>query len=544
MSRLLVFLCLSLLFGIAQAQLPAPEYQKGKATLSGTIVNYNPSENLDFRIGAPNILMGAATTLYPTIDADGAFKIDIPVYHDTQVRMCIGKADLVFLVSPDKETGVSINLNAPQGKQFVFSGQYASINNEWCQPELITKIPPIYSDEEMLDSIADIDANEFKKRCLDRYKRYTEHNNTQLQFSEDARTLANLTCAFDCLENLQTAHYCLQTAYQKKNNITREKAFGVFYDILLPDDFHNYLKDFPVNHPLAFYCYNYRNVVYAGFYTSKNDQLEFENYLLANASLTKEDRSFIEQYVTTFKAGEQFKQRNTLMDIEMKYSEEREKFVWQLFTQAKERLSNMVQDSTCQFVDYLRAIYMRSSFYNLMPLTQQQEIMASEITTPIFLGIIQDMNQQMQPRQKAATKQFTVCETPKVPEKDLLTALIARHKGKVQFIDFWATWCGGCRQIIKEYEPLKKEMDKDKIAFVYLTGPSSIKKTWEILIQDIAGEHYWLNKEEWGYLWEHFQMKGLPMYLVIDKQGNIAKRFTHITAKELKDLLEQEINKE
>lgn len=103
MSRLLVFLCLSLLFNIAQAQLPAPEYQKGKATLIGKIVNYNPSENLDFRIGAPNILMGAATTLYPTIDADGTFKIDIPVYHDTQVRMCIGKADLVFLVSPDKK---------------------------------------------------------------------------------------------------------------------------------------------------------------------------------------------------------------------------------------------------------------------------------------------------------------------------------------------------------------------------------------------------------------------------------------------------------
>lgn len=40
-----------------------------------------------------------------------------------------------------------------------------------------------------------------------------------------------------------------------------------------------------------------------------------------------------------------------------------------------------------------------------------------------------------------------------------------------------------------------------------------------------------------------FQMVGLPMYLLIDKQGNIVKRFTHITAKELRELLEQEINK-
>lgn len=99
------------------------------------------------------------------------------------------------------------------------------------------------------------------------------------------------------------------------------------------------------------------------------------------------------------------------------------------------------------------------------------------------------------------------------------------------------------RQIIKEYEPLKKEIGEDKVAFIYLTGPSSIKKTWDILIQDIAGEHYWLNKEQWGYLWNHFQMTGLPMYLIIDKKGNIAKQFTHVTAKELKELLELEVNR-
>ena len=113
----------------------------------------------------------------------------------------------------------------------------------------------------------------------------------------------------------------------------------------------------------------------------------------------------------------------------------------------------------------------------------------------------------------------------------------------VTLVDFWATWCGGCRQIIKEYEPLKKEIGEDKVAFIYLTGPSSIKKTWDILIQDIAGEHYWLNKEQWGYLWNHFQMTGLPMYLIIDKKGNIAKQFTHVTAKELKELLELEVNR-
>lgn len=544
MNRLFTCLCLSLLFNLAQAQLPVPEYHKGNATLSGTIINYNPSDNLDFKIGAPNIVMGSSEVLFPTIEPDGSFKISIPIYHSTQVRMMIGKADLVFLVSPEKETNVTINLNNPKGKKFIFSGEYATINNEWCQPELITRIPPVYFDGDLLDSIVDFSPNEFKQYCIDQYKRCIAHNDAQKQFSEDTRTLANLSCAFDCLDNLQATHYCLQTAYQKKNNITREQAFGVFNDIHLPDHFHDYLKSFPVNHPLALYCYNYRKAFTNGFYDPGYDNLAYEKYLLTHAPLTQEEQNQIRQYIKDFKAGIiKSQQRDLFMELSKKYSKEKESFNRALFTQAIERIGSIMQDSTCLLTDYIRSIYMRSSLYNLKPLTTQQESMAAEITNPIFLGIIQDMNQQMQPRSKRITKKFTVCDAPKVPEEELLTALIARHKGKVQFIDFWATWCGGCRQTIKEYEPIKKEIGEDKVAFVYLTGPSSIEKTWEILIKDIAGEHYWLNKEQWNYLWNHFQMVGLPMYLLIDKQGNIVKRFTHVTAKELRELLEQEINK-
>lgn len=139
MNKLIIVLYLSLLCSIAQAQLPIPEFQKGKATLNGTIANYDSNSNLTFKIGAPNILMGGAETLFPTVASDGNFKIDIPLYHSTQVRMVIGKADIVILLSPEKETNVVINLSNPQGKQFVFNGQYANINNEWQQPELIKK---------------------------------------------------------------------------------------------------------------------------------------------------------------------------------------------------------------------------------------------------------------------------------------------------------------------------------------------------------------------------------------------------------------------
>ena len=51
MNRLFTFLFLSLLFNIVQAQLRSPEYQKGKAILSGTIANYSPDDHPDLKIG-------------------------------------------------------------------------------------------------------------------------------------------------------------------------------------------------------------------------------------------------------------------------------------------------------------------------------------------------------------------------------------------------------------------------------------------------------------------------------------------------------------
>ena len=136
-----------------------PSIKKDSAILSGTIANYNPDDNLIFKIGAPNIVMGAAEEHFiRLLKQMEVFTINIPLYHSAQVRMIIGNADLVILLSPEKETNVTINLSNLPGKQFVYSGQYATINNEWCQPELITKIPPVYRDGDLLDSIAGTDA--------------------------------------------------------------------------------------------------------------------------------------------------------------------------------------------------------------------------------------------------------------------------------------------------------------------------------------------------------------------------------------------------
>lgn len=542
MNKLFLICCLYLLSTSVQAQLPVPEYHKGKATLSGKIENYNPNDNLDFKIGVPNLILRGGDTLFPTIEADGSFHIKIGVYHSTQIALIIGNVGQRILVSPEKETSVVINLSNKPGKQFIYSGEYAGVNNELSQPELKQSAPRFYAEEKRLDKIGSMNANQLKEYILSEYNKDIAHNNAQLQFSETARTLANLSCAYGYVENLQAAPYTIEIAYQKKNNITREQAAAALLDASLPDDFFDCLNQFPVNHPMALYCYNYPKVSITT-YDKTTLPFDMDRYLQKHAPLSADERALIQQYETAYKAGVPFQKHSDLTTLYVNHKEIANQYRWDNISAAIQNLSRIMQDSTCLFVDYMRSSYPRFNLLDYTPMTAHQEAVVANITHPLLLSILQDMNQQMQPRKIILKKKVTVCEAPQVPEKELLSTLIARHKGKVQFIDFWATWCGGCRQTIKEYEPLKKEMTDDKVAFVYLTGPSSVEKTWNILIAEIEGEHYWLNQQQWNYLWNDFKMTGLPMYLLIDKQGNIVKRATHINAKELKDLLEEEIKK-
>ena len=123
------------------------------------------------------------------------------------------------------------------------------------------------------------------------------------------------------------------------------------------------------------------------------------------------------------------------MEIVIKYAKESDDFRWESYTRLKKHISHLMQDSTCLFVDYVRAMYMRFKYHNLTPLASRPESTASEITNPVFLGIIQDMDRSIQPTSKKGTKKFIVCNVPQVPEEDLFSSLIV-IKGKFNSLIF------------------------------------------------------------------------------------------------------------
>ena len=107
-----------------------------------------------------------------------------------------------------------------------------------------------------------------------------------------------------------------------------------------------------------------------------------------------------------------------------------------------------------------------------------------------------------------------------VAPEDILQTILYKYKGKAVLIDVWATWCGPCKAGHQVMKPWKQELKGKNIQFVYITSPTSPLATWQEMIKDIDGDHYYLTKEQYKYILDHYEAEGIPTYAIYDAEGN------------------------
>lgn len=96
-------------------------------------------------------------------------------------------------------------------------------------------------------------------------------------------------------------------------------------------------------------------------------------------------------------------------------------------------------------------------------------------------------------------------------------------KGKVVYMDFWATWCKGCMQDMPDSKALKEKLSQSnsKVEFLYFNC-SDTQDKWKAAIakHKIEGTHIYMENNK---AIEMFSIKGYPTYFVLDKTGIISK---------------------
>ncbi len=109
---------------------------------------------------------------------------------------------------------------------------------------------------------------------------------------------------------------------------------------------------------------------------------------------------------------------------------------------------------------------------------------------------------------------------------DSQTINISDLKGKVVYVDFWATWCIPCKREFPHARKLKERFkeDEEEVVFLYIsTDQAAEEEVWRKFVpeNDMVGLQT-MAKESRAALSNAYKLHSIPRYVLIDREGNIA----------------------
>ena len=95
-------------------------------------------------------------------------------------------------------------------------------------------------------------------------------------------------------------------------------------------------------------------------------------------------------------------------------------------------------------------------------------------------------------------------------------------KGKMLFIDIWATYCPDCRKELPALETLQQTYKGKPITFVSISVDRD-KEAWKTMVKEkkLGGIHLYASPETKELFKELYDLRSIPRYMLIDEKGNI-----------------------
>lgn len=106
-----------------------------------------------------------------------------------------------------------------------------------------------------------------------------------------------------------------------------------------------------------------------------------------------------------------------------------------------------------------------------------------------------------------------------------LQSLLKKYKGKVVYVDFWASWCAPCRREMKASRELRKRYEGKEVVFVYLALHDEEEKWLKAIGEEgLSGaENYLVLNEKNSQFIKQAEVNLIPRYILFDKEGKLVE---------------------